>query len=422
METRRLFHLAERVIRPVSLATLAGLIAAAAYRYGSGGELPHWLAALLLPVLTSAAVGYLTNFVAIEMLFKPYRREDHHWLRYASFGLWRQGLIPANKGRIGRVLGEEIPKNLLDADEIAEELTGAAADILRRPEVVERFRETLNRFLHRYSEEIGRFTAPYVEGVLREAFRENLTPETLVRVCDRLVRGYLAAPERRDALASGITAELQRRTPELTELIRISLKDGVREYLRTKLRLLPVARIPSDLAAGLIDYLDWEQIRIQLGRKFAEPATQDAIRDELLRGSERLREYFRTPEAAESLNRFLTEASGKLETMLKRYLEERLPEMTRKLFHSEELWEVIRSQTLPAAERALGRYLAGDGRRMIAEKLDLPRRIERSVENQNIEDFHRMINAITDEHLVAIQVLGYLLGALAGILLILPEL
>ncbi len=422
MESRRLFRIAERLIRPASCLTLAGLVAAAAYRFGAGGELPHWLGALLLPVLTSAAVGYLTNFIAIEMLFKPYRREERHWLRYASFGLWRQGLIPANKERIGRVLGEEIPNNLLDAGEIAGELTGAASEILLRPEMIERFRLTLNRFLQRYSEQISGFITPFIESAFREVLRENLTPETLGRAWNRFAEAFLSNPQRRDAIGDGIAAELRRRLPELTGMVRSQLKDAVREYLQFKLRLLPPPLVPAGLAAGLVDCLDWRQIQGQLERKFDGPEFREAIRWELQRGSERVREYLTSPEAAAAVGGALEELSVKIEAMFHDYLAGRLPEVAERLFHSDELWQLLREQVMPAAERALARYLAGDGRKMILEKLDLPGRIERSVAEQKVEDFHRMINAVADEHLVAIQVLGYLLGALAGILLILPEL
>ena len=72
--------------------------------------------------MTAAAVGFLTNFIAIEMLFKPYERTGFHWLRLLSLGLWKQGMVPANKAKIGHVLGEEIPERLLKPGEISREI------------------------------------------------------------------------------------------------------------------------------------------------------------------------------------------------------------------------------------------------------------------------------------------------------------
>ena len=81
---------------------------------------------------------------------------------------------------------------------------------------------------------------------------------------------------------------------------------------------------------------------------------------------------------------------------------------------SEKLWNWVENTALPSArERALI-YLS-DNKDMIAEKLCLSRRIEDAVNNQDIERFHKMLNDIAAQHLSAIQVLGYILGAVVGI-------
>ena len=48
------------------------------------------------------------------------------------------------------------------------------------------------------------------------------------------------------------------------------------------------------------------------------------------------------------------------------------------------------------------------------EKLDISRRIAEAVDKQDVKEFHSMINSIAAQHLGAIQVLGYFLGALVG--------
>lgn len=60
--------------------------------------------------------------------------------------------------------------------------------------------------------------------------------------------------------------------------------------------------------------------------------------------------------------------------------------------------------------------MARDGRRLIIDMLDMNRRIEQSIADQNVREFHAMINRIAAEHLGAIQVLGYILGAAVGLL------
>ncbi|UKI29604.1 MAG: DUF445 family protein [Lentisphaeria bacterium] len=192
----RILRSAEQIIRPVSWATLPVLVALPLLRRTGIWIAPGWVTDWAMPILTGAAVGYLTNFIAIEMLFKPYRRTDRHWLRYATFGIWRQGLIPANKDRIGRVLGEEIPRNLIDPDEIATEIGKAATELFENESLLLRLRDVATRFLQRYSERISEFIAPHVEEALRTGLRDNLTTENLRRLWDEVAAGYLNAPEK----------------------------------------------------------------------------------------------------------------------------------------------------------------------------------------------------------------------------------
>lgn len=53
---------------------------------------------------------------------------------------------------------------------------------------------------------------------------------------------------------------------------------------------------------------------------------------------------------------------------------------------------------------------------LILEKLDIQGRIQSAVDKMDVAEFHGMINEVAAQHLGAIQVLGYLLGAAAGAL------
>ena len=131
----------------------------------------------------------------------------------------------------------------------------------------------------------------------------------------------------------------------------------------------------------------------------------------------RVRDYLHSPKAQEHLRELLTRGSAKLEEILHDYLQEKLPELADQTLRSPELWEMLRNQVLPALRKGVGSYLRGEGKAVLIARLNLPHRIEASVAAQDVTEFHRMILAIADEHLVAIQVLGYVLGAVAGVLL-----
>ncbi len=78
----------------------------------------HW--ELVVFPLVGAAIGAVTNDVAIRMLFRPYRA----W----HLGSWRvpftPGLIPAQRAVIARNIAETFEENLLSTREVHEFLSG----------------------------------------------------------------------------------------------------------------------------------------------------------------------------------------------------------------------------------------------------------------------------------------------------------
>ncbi len=62
-----------------------------------------------LVILIGGTIGYMTNAVAIRMLFRPHRARRVLFLRF-------QGVIPKRKAKIARALGEAIERELLDTE------------------------------------------------------------------------------------------------------------------------------------------------------------------------------------------------------------------------------------------------------------------------------------------------------------------
>ncbi len=64
---------------------------------------------LIFVVLIGGAIGYMTNAIAIRMLFRPHRPRRVLFFRF-------QGVIPKRKAKIARALGEAIERELLDKE------------------------------------------------------------------------------------------------------------------------------------------------------------------------------------------------------------------------------------------------------------------------------------------------------------------
>ena len=68
--------------------------------------------------LIGAIIGYITNWLAIKLLFKP-----HNEIRIGKFKVpFTPGLIPKEKSRIAKSVGEAIGQNLLTKETIIQSL------------------------------------------------------------------------------------------------------------------------------------------------------------------------------------------------------------------------------------------------------------------------------------------------------------
>ena len=67
---------------------------------------------LILRPLLGGVIGYITNDIAIRMLFRPHKEKY-------IFGIhvpFTPGIIPKERGRIAAALGESICNNLLNPE------------------------------------------------------------------------------------------------------------------------------------------------------------------------------------------------------------------------------------------------------------------------------------------------------------------
>lgn len=72
----------------------------------------------ILLVIIGSLIGWITNYVAIKMLFRPYKE--------INLGLFKiQGLIPKRRHEIGISLAETIQKELISLDDIMKKLENA---------------------------------------------------------------------------------------------------------------------------------------------------------------------------------------------------------------------------------------------------------------------------------------------------------
>ena len=397
----------ELLIKIISWVTIAALPLLAINNHYMLFIVPIWIRNWLMPILTAAAVGYLTNWIAIWLLFRPYEKKC----------FFIQGVIPRNKDELGSELGQIIPQYLLKTEDLSDQLGNMVREYLQNPILLEDLRNQVNVFFRKNSAKIAAFLLPYIENAIRRAIRENLTAEKLGILYDKIVVRYLGEEKNRVFLAAGIVAELKENSSGLTQILRDNLRTGVKEYVRNEHPLLVNFFNADEFAAQLVDYLNWRRIQTQLEAKLDEAETYEAISKGLVHLTLKLHDYLNSPEAAVQLESFIAVYRENAAVFLKQYLSEKIPEIVDYWLRQNELWEAVSKLVVPLAQVFVSKKLRQDGNLLIS-KLDLSGKIESSVKKMNMAELHQMINHASGKHLTIIQLLGYLLGALAGFLLI----
>lgn len=104
----------------------------------------------LISALVGAVIGYITNWLAIKMLFKPHNVKRIFGIRVP----FTPGLIPKEKERIAKSVGETVGEHILTNDIIVESL--------RNDDIVSKLKSTINKKVD-------------------EAFNDNFTIEEILK-------------------------------------------------------------------------------------------------------------------------------------------------------------------------------------------------------------------------------------------------
>jgi uncharacterized membrane protein YheB (UPF0754 family) len=126
----------------------------------------HTLWTLFVPPVAGGIIGYFTNDVAIQMLFRPYRP--------LYLGKWKvpftPGLIPANQERLAQRISDAIMGSLLTP----EELRNLARKLLQTDRTQAGIRWLLNLALEQVQEDKEQKTAGILASILRDLFSQSL--------------------------------------------------------------------------------------------------------------------------------------------------------------------------------------------------------------------------------------------------------
>ena len=427
----RAFAFAELICQPVSFLSVIAVVAVSVLRHAGVWTPPLAVSRWAIPILVSAAVGYLTNWIAITMLFQPYERTWRHWLPWVTLGLWRQGLLPKNKARIAAVLADQVATKLLRPEKLADDLCAMVGGALQDPDTLRAAQTLLQEQVAAHDAEIIDFLVPRIEQTVVGEIDRLVTPERIRAFWDAEIMPRLESEETREEIAQLALGALRKRAPAIAAKAKPAISRTIRRFVKEKFDGSLLEGIPlvgktvsdalasffADSADAIADYfLDEKMIEGGICDWIKRPDTAASLRDELASFVESFRAWLVSPEGTERVGGFAGDLRARFKEYLRDYLHTNLAPTASRLLKSDATWEWV-AQAIPAIRPGVERMIREIGTRAIVEKLDVEGRVKSAVDAMDMAEFHEMLNQIMAEHLGAIQVLGYALGAIAGLLL-----
>ena len=122
---------------------------------------------LAISVGVGAGIGYVTNYIAIKMLFRPYKP-----VKIGNLTIFPQGIIPREKVLLARKVGEVVKSYILSEEEIKKIVTSKEVQEEIEKFLDEKIENILDKDIQEFitKEEIAERFALIIEKIVQEKF------------------------------------------------------------------------------------------------------------------------------------------------------------------------------------------------------------------------------------------------------------
>ena len=431
----RLFVYGEMVCFPVSVGvigvvaihSLLVLLMPLLVKMGMPLAIPTVLPSWFVAIFVSAAIGYLTNYIAIQMLYYPVdaidlglascggvgtRRPTHtaeceallksRIISFVTVGFWRKGLIPQNKGKVARQMGRIAEEKFMTAENIAYLVPKLGNLFLsKNSEGKIRGVEFIRQLVVRHKDKAA--------DLLQWIGREVLTGDNY-----QTIRNVLAKVGRSEALSKALSAALfdyMEKNPDSVVSFVREMVTGFTDAQNRKAAKSDSlweqfkAGATSVIVEGVAE-IGYPQIRTFLEEYVKTPLHREQFRDRL----------------ASLLPIFCDKIAEKIVSepqLLEQFVS---GDFVSQLIHidiaDDKFWNMINEKVAPGLHTAIASAMESipkeqfsgffTGNHHVADV------VERTIMNMKLLDFYGMLDEVMAEHLGAIQVFGFILGAAIG--------
>lgn len=431
----RLFAYGEMVCFPVSVGVI-GIVAIHSLlvllmplfvKVGMPLAIPTSLPSWFVAIFVSAAIGYLTNYVAIQMLYypvdeidlgiatcggvrtrrptSPQERESlfkSRIISFVTFGFWKKGLIAQNKGKVARQMGHIAEEKFMTAENIAYLVPKLGNLFLsKNSEGKIRGVEFIRQLVVRHKDKAAE--------LLQWIGREVVTGDNY-----QTIRNVLAKVGRSEALSNALSAALFDYMEKNPDSVVSFVREMVTGFTDAQNRKAAKndslweqckAGATSVIVEGVAE-IGYPQIRTFLEEYVKTPLHREQFRDCL----------------ASLLPIFCDKIAEKIVSepqLLKQFVS---GDFVSQLIHidiaDDKFWNMISEKVAPGLHAAIGSALESIPKEQFAgfftgnhHVADV---VERTILNMKLLDFYGMLDEVMAEHLGAIQVFGFVLGATIG--------
>ena len=362
-----------------------------------------------MPILLAGAVGYITNWLALWYLFRPY--EPH-------LGGRIQGIIPRQKREMAVSLGNMVGKKLLNPDALVEEMKGEVLAFVNDTRRMTQLRDWIQRYLVEHEAEIVEFVSPYVERQVLAVIDSLATDDTWSKIWNEGILPRIKSEGSRRFIVEKLVEALRENAGGIIEEVRGELRTFLRQKLNEK--------IPFGIGADAItDYVmnnfaDYESMKAKLDGWLVRETTQTMLREKLLAYADQLTLWMKGEEGQKVMGGIIREMRVRGKRYIATYLRENVPALIDRAFASDMLREKLEKGVLPKVGVKVAQ-LIGENKQAILDKLRLEQRVTEAVDGMSVATFHQTLDEFMSENLCAVQVLGFVLGAIVGSLQLLTR-
>ena len=395
----------------------AGIALCAWMRYAwPGHPAPQWAYHICL----AGFVGIATNSLAIRMLFRPQQR---------TF-LGRQGLIPANRSRIATTIAAETERRLLNVDSIMGHiergriiedsitaLTGALEAALAAPANRRKLAALAISIYNRYADRLFDTAAAAADVWLADLLRTRLSAERLWRELKPRLHDFFNSPQLKQQTARLLTRLLTEHAPRIAaETTRL-----LEQYIdaQAPLRRLLVRGLQ---AATRIDRRQVERIIYDI---INDRATQLRLEQLIEDNLERVDAFIDRDDVQQTLQHVHTRLADQLHAQIRRHAIPALRRFIDDWLARDSSWQVIDTHltallaAVPAQLHSILQQPANIQtiRQLVPAllaRIDVRSIVAENIAAQDVDEFERMIMKVSGDNFAAIEVLGGVLGMLAG--------